>query len=564
MDRRLTQTKFNKRLSALRSERSSFMDYWKELSDQHLAHRGRFLSSDRNKGHKRNTKQINNTSRKASRTQASGMMAGITSPARPWFRLATPNAALMEIAAVKEWLFEVEGLMNEAFNRSNLYNTLPILYAELGTFATACMGVFRDDTKGIRCRHYTVGSYMLGMNGKNEIDTFYREYELSVGQLVKEFGLDNVSPRIKDLWDRGQTEAWVKVVHAVEPNDDRDHLSPLAEHMRYRSVYYEADHKGKGREDQFLRVSGFETFPIMAPRWEVTGEDIYGTDCPGMMTLGDAKALQLAERRSFQGLGKITNPPMLAPSGLQSQIQQGGLIEGEVIFTTDPTQKLESAYNQRPEIEKIEAKIERIEQRIEEGYFADLFLMLANSDRRQITAREVVERHEEKLLMLGPVLERLHGELLDPLIDRTFHILLTEGVFPEPPEALQEAGDLKVEYISVLAQAQRMVAVGGIERVAGFVGELSQLYPDARHKFDAEQAIDEYAESVGISPRIIRGDDEVAQLKEAEAKRAQQAEMMAMAEQASNIASNMPAPSGGPGAPGDAPTTDVMRLAGLV
>jgi len=102
---------YNKRLEALRSERSTFIPLYRELSDYHLAHRGRFLTSDRNKGHKRNTKQINNTSRMSARTLASGMMSGITSPARPWFRLGTGDTALDDLASVKTWLHEVQSIM---------------------------------------------------------------------------------------------------------------------------------------------------------------------------------------------------------------------------------------------------------------------------------------------------------------------------------------------------------------------------------------------------------------------------------------------------------------------
>lgn len=551
----LSRKQFNKRLAGLKSEVSTFTGWWRELSDNHLAHRGRFLTNDRNKGHKRNTKQINSTSRKASRIQASGMMAGITSPARPWFRLATPDPRLGEFASVKQWLAQVEGIVNEVFNKSNLYNTLPTVYAEMGTFGTAAMGVYQDDEKVLRCKQYTVGSFMLGANGKGVVDTMYREYEQTVGQLVKEFGLENCSASVQQQWKRGQTEAWVKVVHVVEPNDDRDMMNPRAEHMRFRSVYYEADGKKSGPDDEFLRISGYMEFPIMAPRWEVAGEDVYATDCPGMMVLGDAKALQLAERRGYQALDKELNPPLQAPTTLQSQVQQGGLINGEVIFTADPTQKIETIYNVRPNLQALDAKIEKIEQRIMEGYFADLFMMLANSDRRQITAREVAERHEEKLLMLGPVLERLHNELLDPLIDRTFTLLQEAGHIPEPPEELKGI-ELKVEYISVLAQAQRMVAIGAIERMAGFVGELANLYPEARHKFNAEQALDEYGESLGVSPRIIRSDDEVSEIKAQEAKRAQMAEAMAMAEQASSMATNMAGSD-------PAVMTETMRMAGL-
>ena len=303
-------SKYNKRLEALRSERTSFIALWRELSDYHLAHRGRFLISDQNKGHKRNTRQYNNTSRLSARTTAAGMMAGITSPARPWFKLGAPDPSLNEVASVKAWLHAVQTTMNRVFSQSNTYNSLHSLYAELAVFGTAAMGVYEDYKNVIWCKPYTVGSYFLGANGRNEIDTFYREYQKTIGECVKFFGYENCSGYVQEQWTRGNTEAWIELVHAVEPNDNRDMMSPLARDKAFRSVYYERmsrQQKGSNK-DHMMKQSGFDEFAILTPRWDIAGEDIYGTDCCGMTCLGDTKALQLGEKRAYQALDKIANP----------------------------------------------------------------------------------------------------------------------------------------------------------------------------------------------------------------------------------------------------------------
>jgi len=528
---------YNKRLEALRSERSSFIPLYRELSDYHLAHRGRFLTSDRNKGFKRNTKQINNTSRLSSRTLASGMMSGITSPARPWFRLATGDRKLDDTTSVKLWLHEVQSTMYKVFSASNTYNSLHQLYSELGVFGTAAMGVFHDFDKVIWCKPYTVGSYMLGVDGQNVSDTMYREYELSVGQVVKQFGIENVSTHVKQQWDKGNTEAWVKIVHAIEPNDDRDMTSVKASDMPTRSVYYEANKGAKDGEDKFLRESGFDEFPILAPRWDVTGEDIYATDCPGITSLGDTKALQLAERRKYQAFDKLVSPPMQGPAALKNKMKGGQLGPNDIVFHDSADNGgLRSIYEHyRPEVEQIKGEIINVEGRIQRAFYEDLFLMLANTDRRQITAREVAEKHEEKLLMLGPVLERLHTELLDPLIDRTFGILQRNGVLPVPPPELQNR-ELNVEYVSVLAQAQRLVNTGAIDRISQFTGGVAAIWPNARHKININQAIDEYAEALGVSPSIIVSDADALAAATAEAQAQQQAQAMAQGEQLAGIA----------------------------
>ena len=523
---------YNKRLQNLKSERSTYIPLYQELSDYHLAHRGRFLTSDRNKGHKRNTKQINNTSRLASRVLASGMMAGITSPARPWFRLGSGGIGLDDSVAVKQYLNDVQSIMYRVFSHSNLYNSLHQIYSELGVFGTGAMGIYYDFENVIWCQPYTVGSYMIGLNGQNISDTFYREYELTVGQTVKQFGIDNVSRSVKQQWDRGNSENWVQIVHAIEPNDDRDMNSPLAEDKAWRSVYYEISSSKSSGEDKFLRRSGFDHFPIVTPRWDVTAEDVYATDCPGISALGDTKSLQLGERRMYQAIDKVVNPKLQGPSSMRSMYNS----KSDIVWYDNPTEGISSIYgNFRPDLGALDTINMKVETRIKRAFYEDLFLMLANTDRRQITAREIAEKHEEKLLMLGPVLERLHTELLDPLIDRTFSILQEASVLPPPPPELQ-GRELSVEYVSVLAQAQRLVATGAIDRITQFTGTAANIWPDARHKINIGKAVDEYSESLGVDPAMIRSDDDVAKIIQQEQQQAMQQQAMQAAQQAVDIA----------------------------
>lgn len=143
--------------------------------------------------------------------------------------------------------------------------------------------------------------------------------------------------------------------------------------------------------------------------------------------------------------------------------------------------------------------------------------MLANSDRRQITAREIDERHEEKLLALGPVLEQLNQDLLDPLIDITYIIMERQGLIPEPPEELQGM-DLRVEYISIMAQAQKLAGIASIERFAGFGQGLLAVNPEAADKIDFDQMIDVYADRLSLQPGIVRPDEQVAAMRKGRAE----------------------------------------------
>ena len=514
---------FNKRLESLRNERSEYLDYWGQLSDYHLAHRGRFLDKSGKRKIKRNTRQYNNTSRLAVRTASSGLMAGVTSPARQWFKLGTTNPDLSESKAVKEWLFTVQSLLYRVFAASNTYNALHPLYSEIVTFGTASMGVFEDFENVIRCKTYTVGSYALGLGADDKVDTHYREYSQTAGQLVKQFGIDNVSGTTKQIWDKGDIDTHIDCVHAVEPNDDRDSESPFAIDKPIRSVYYEKGSSVTDPNEGIMLESGFDEFPFMTPRWDIAGEEVYSEDCPGMIALGDTKGLQLGERRFYQALDKVGNPPLQGDEAMKSQLRNGVPQPGDTIWHSPQSKGLTSIYgNYKPDIKSIRGAQEITERRINQAFYVDLFLMLANDNRRQpISAREVAEKHEEKLLMLGPVLERLHTELLDKLINRTFNILQRNGVLPPPPQELVNT-EVSVDYVSILAQAQRMVGLTATERTVGFAMEMATIWPEARHKINSQQVVDQYAADAGVDPRIIRPDEEAEALTLAENQQNQQ------------------------------------------
>jgi hypothetical protein len=526
------RSRFIKRVSLLKQGRTSFESHWRELAAHMAPRRGRWSLSGTNQGDKRHQSIIDGTPRFSARVLASGMMAGLTSPARPWFQLTTPDPDLAEFAAVKEWLHTVTQRMRDVFAKSNFYKAAPVVYGELGVFGTGCALGLEDDQTLIRWYPQTVGSYWLAQSERLQVDTVYREMRWTVRQVVAKFGLDNVSDRVRTAYQRGDGENVCDVVHFIEPNDSHvlGRLGPRGKPIR--SCWYELD----STEDRVLAEGGYYSTPLLAPRWEIAGEDIYGSS-PGMDALGDAKSLQFQQKRKAQAIDKMVDPPLTGPTALRNQ--RISLLPGDVTYV-DVNQVgagLKSIYDVSLNPSMLLEDTQEIQKRIETAFFADLFLMLAMSDRREITAREVEERHEEKLLMLGPVLEQLNDEFLDPAIDRTFDVMLRGGLIPPPPREL-EGVDLKVEYISILAQAQKRVALGAIDRLTGFVGNLAALKqdPSVFDKLDIDQAIDEYALACGTAPSIVRPDDEVEAVREGRAQAQQAAQMAQMAQPAAQLA----------------------------
>lgn len=537
-----------KQLSQLKSERQSFEPHWKELSDYTRPRSTRFMSSEVNRGDRRNSTIIDPSAVEAARTLSSGMMSGITSPARKWFRLATPDPDMMNYSPVKVWLEAVEQRMNEVFNRSNLYQSLPQLYADIGTFATGAMAVLEDKDRIIRTVPFPTGSYYIANGPDLTVDTSFREFSMTVRQLVMEFGLENVSSQVRSLWDSANYSQWIQIVHAVYPNLNQISGKMFAKNKPFKSVYFEVG----GDSDHVLRESGFDEFPVLAPRWEVNGEDVYGSSCPGMVALGSAKALQLLQRRKAQMIDKVTNPPVNVPASLKNQ--RISLIPGGINYVSmaTPDQQIKPVFQINPDINGLLHDIEDTRGRIDSAYFVDLFRMMQTINTRSMPVEAVTEMREEKLLMLGPVLQRLDSELLDKLINRTFSIMVRNNLLPVPPEEMQGM-QLKVEYISVMAQAQKAIGVSSIERFVGFVGGLAQMKPEALDKLNTDEMIDSYAESIGVSPTIVSSNDQVAAIRQQRAEQMQQQQQMQMAQAAADGAQTL----------GNTPMDDNSALAAL-
>lgn len=518
----------DRRLSQLKNERDKgWLPLWRDISDHIAPDMGRWNTSDVNEGKRRDQLIINSTGRSALKILASGMFSGMTSPSRPWFKLATPDAALMEFGPVKSWLHQAELAMQDVFARSNLYNVLPTLYAEQGAFGVGAIACMPDDDEFIRFYNFTSGSYMAATSARQQVDTLYREFKMTARQMEQQFGKPALSSTAQTLLSTNP-DAWVDVCHAVEPNDKRIATRDDSRNMPIRSVYWE---KG-GDQDKMLRESGFKSSPIMVPRWDVNGENVYGSG-PGSVALGDTKALQLMEKRKAQMLEKGVNPPMGAPGSLRGQ--RASILPGDITYIDQnavgqgfaPLYQIDSSW-----YGALRAEIMAHEERINSAFFVDLFLMISSMDDVR-TATEIAARKEEKMLMLGPVLERMNDELLDPLIDRVFSLMMEQSaprwagllpgnpMLPPPPKEL--AGmDLNVEYVSILAQAQKALGVAGIERAIGFAGNLAGISPDIVDKIDFDQAVDEYAAMLGVPPTIIRSDDDVAQMRQARAQAQQQ------------------------------------------
>lgn len=478
-----------------------------------------------NRGSPINQNVIDTTPTIALRVLASGMMSGITSPTRPWFKLSTNDDETNADGEVKVWLDEVQKRMLRVMAESNYYNAKAVQYQDISLIGTAPLIIDEDFEDVIRCYNYAAGEYYCDNSARMVVDVLYREFTLTTEQIKEKFGLENCSEDVKSAIKTGGASLTREkiVCHAIEPNPDYEKGSKDPKKMKYREAYWEW---GSGTQ-LMLYLGGQPEFPGSCPRWDIVSNDAYGRS-PAMDALGDVIQLNVMTKRKAQGIDKQVNPPLIADSQLKNQ--PASTLPGAITYVQN-TQGIgfKPIYEVKPDLQYMVADIKEIQARIKTMFFNDLFMMISQLDTVR-TATEIDARREEKLIQLGPVLERFQSESLDPEIDRIFNIMLRAKLLPPPP-AIIAGQSLKIEYVSMLAEAQKAAATAGIERLLALLGNIVGVDPDAVDVVNIDKAIETYGELIGVAPEIINSLKQIMMIRQQKqaAKQAQQAAQMAPA-----------------------------------
>lgn len=495
-------------LEALRTDRLPWWQVWREIAMYYIPKRYIWLASktERKDYVGKNGTILDGTGTRAGRILAAGMMNGVTSPSRPWFKLRIPGMDDDADLDVRVWLDETERRMLQVMAESNFYNALALLYIDLVFFGTGAMLIYDDYVSVIRCYNNALGEYYLGQDDRLMVNRFAREYNLKVGQLVSKFKLENCSESTKNLYARGNHLVDVEICHVIEPNVGPPY--PVPKIFEFREIIWE---RGT-TSGKVLYIGGYHEMPGLFPRWEITANDAYGTS-PGMDSLGDVIQLQHETRRKGQSLDYMVRPPMVMD--IQLQHRPTALLPGGQTFVSGANSVgAKPAYEVRPPIAELSADIRDVQTRISQTFHNDLFQMISQLETVR-TATEIDARREEKLVQLGPVLERFENEALDPAIKRIYAIMVRKNLLPEPPPALENV-QLEVQYVSILASAQSAVGVIPTERFLQLVGSLSAVYEDATLIPNVEELLRDYARDIGVKAKGLNSREQVAATKAAQ------------------------------------------------
>jgi len=478
-------------------------------------------------GGKANSRMFNSKASTCLRTLSNGMSSGLSSPSQPWFKLKAADRELAESYEVKVWIDDVTAILYDFLAGTTIYTAMQAGYSELGRFGTEAGLMIPDYEHGAACYSLQVGEYWLGQDRALRTDTLYRDATMPVHMLYDKFDEAKISPAAKRLKSQKKLDALVPVMHAIEPNRERDHGKIDRTNMPYRSVYWET---GSDNADGILEFGGFREKPFWAPRWDVQGMEVYSAG-PGFDCLPEARKLQLQELRYQMSMDFGTRPALQSP--VANRNAQANLIPGGITYSaaTDMQQAIRPIWEPNPQFMQFAGQaIDRTEYTLEDISYARLFMAISQGmpGVQPRNVEEIARRHEEQLAQLGPVTDRVQVEKLGVIVMQAFSIASRQGRLPPVPEEI-DGVPLNIEFVGVLAQAQKMLGLGAMERYVGFVGNVAGAFPSVLDRVDSDELVEEYGERIGVPARVMRSDQAVADMRAAAQQQAQAQQMAAMA-----------------------------------
>ena len=504
------------RFDRLKTGRQNWETHWQEVAD-YMQPRKADVTRTRSKGDKRTELVFDSSPIQAVELLAASLHGMLTNPSTPWFSLRYKDQGLDMDDEAKLWLEGVTETMYTAFNRSNFQQEIFELYHDLITFGTAAMFIEEDQGDLLKFSTRHINEIYITENDKGRIDTVYRKFKITLRAAAQQFG-DSLSEEARNKVEKDPFDE-IDILHAVYPRQDFNPTKKDKENMEFESVYLEYKN---GNE---LSVGGFVEFPFVVPRYLKASHEIYGRS-PAMTALPDVKMLNEMSKTTIKAAQKQVDPPLLVPDDgflLPVRTVPGGL-NFYRSGTRDRIEPLNIGANNPLGLNMEEQR----RTAIRNVFYVDQ-LMLQQGP--QMTATEVIQRNEEKMRLLGPVLGRLQSELLKPMIDRCFAILLRNNQFAQAPDFLS-GQDIEIEYVSPLAKAQKGTELSSITRAIEILGSLANVAPVFDYiNFDA--LVKHVADLVGVPQKVLKLQSQVNAERE---QAAQQQEQMAQMQQLQQVA----------------------------
>lgn len=540
----LLRGKLEQRLNNLRTWRMSWWTQnWSDLALFIQPRRSIWLTqsaggwptpNNMTRGRPINSAIVDPTATMALRVCSGGLMSGLASPSRPWFKMVPSSKRFQLDADARNWLDETEDRIYTVLAGSNFYQSLAQELEDVANFGTATVLIYEDAQDIVRCYNPVIGEYYLGAGATLRTDVFNRAFLMTVSQIVDFFGVDNCPPEIQKSWNQkgaGLEREYI-IAHSVEPNFEieKDGVGKIPGNFTWREVYWTY---GIGSPKP-LSMKGYVDQPFTATLWSRQSNDAYGRG-PGMDVLPDVLQLQVMTRRMAEAIEKQVRPPLVADMSLKNQ--PASILPGHVTFVASLSSGtgMRPIYEVNPDIKAMVMNIQQIQERIKKGFFNDLFAMFSEVPQGRMTAYETAQRVQEKLSQVSPMIESFLSESLKPRLKRVYSIMKRKGFIDPPPDSLKGIS-LDIEFVSILALASKAAATGGLERLAALIGNMAPVFPEVVDNLDPDSFVQEMNVLLGNPSKIMRGPEAIAQVRQQKQQAQQQAQQMEAAQHAAKTA----------------------------
>lgn len=499
----------------LNNQSANYRSYVQDLADFYLPRKA-WITTIRTKGERTKFNFLyDSTGIRALRTMASGFYTNLTNRSSRWYALETTDKKLMKNREVRQYFKEVEDQQFAVLEQSNFYNVINEFYVDFGGFGQGTFSMLDDTKDVVRFKEIPVGQVCRVVDGNDRLCGVYNNFKLTARQAFKLWGQE-AGKNVLDSLEKKPFEEF-DFLHFVGERYDRDVTKEDSGNMPYKSWWINK------KEKKVIDKSGFMEMPYISEVFYKDSNDPNGFS-PTMDVFAETKLVNAMMRTLIRSAMKQADPPLVMPSRgfvLPLNFNPAAMNYRDAKTTHEDIQALPVG-NGRLEIN--EKLIELVQSKIEEGMFVPLFRALSQITK-QMTIPEIQQRIAENMVLLSPVIGRCDHGVLSPTIVRLYNIMNRNLQLPQPPEVLQ-GQNFQPVYLSPLAKAQRQTEIQEVQAFLGEVQAVGAILPGAIQKLDEDKTIDYLHRVRGITPEIMRTDEDLARIRKHQAEQEQM--MMAM------------------------------------
>lgn len=548
-----------KRNKELKTKKNPYLEQFQRVGE--FVHtRKQEFESEHSEGDFLTDELFDGSGPKAAKTAASSILSMLWPNSVRRFRLSMPRDMEDTEEHKKYYEFVTEKNLDVLDNpKGGLPTSLDEYMFDELTFGTAGIDIMPDPLTKVRYTPWGVKHMSIAEGKGGFVDTVYIENEQTVQRIVMEYGLDKVSEKVREAFEKKRFDEKEKILVAIEPRLLRNPRGLGNRDMPFQSIHIEIKQK------HMLRESGFEEFPMVIGRFWKILKEVYGRS-PAMDALPDIQQINVVREGVDIGLEKTLDPPLVV---VHDSILGNGIIDtsagGLTVINVsgragerNPIEPLFTVGDVRP----AENRIENLQETIANHFFIDRLLDFNNETR--MTLGEAQIRNRLRNATLGTIFSRQIAEVFSPLIERTFNILLAQNelgvvrgsveeqvirefenkepmIIPDEIARRMQAGEdvFKIEYFTPALRIMQAEEVEGIFRTLEQAAIMAAVVPDIMDNIDSDEAIRRISNLLGAPSEILRPRAKVEEIRDnrqaqLEAQQEQE-QLMASAEVARNV-----------------------------